>query len=159
MSDQVHEPATKPATEEITVGHEGAEGSPAHCTAAEGEQTLDDGDLIDFVCELPILLPSSFKLLNWEEIPPNLPLLLDPVSPSAHPQPICGVGSPLVCPSPAPLALSLEDPLTLPPASEAQTPPQSCDPAAPPWHPAPLSPLEPVSPPAPTGSLVPPAPP
>ncbi|KAI2657574.1 Nuclear mitotic apparatus protein 1 [Labeo rohita] len=66
-------------------------------------------DLIDFVCELPIL-PSSSELLNWEEIPPNLPLppplidlfpasmliLLDPVSPSATPQPtICGMGSPL----------------------------------------------------------------
>ncbi|KAI2657389.1 RHO1 GDP-GTP exchange protein 1 [Labeo rohita] len=32
-SDQVREPATKPTAEEITVGREGTEGSPAHCTA------------------------------------------------------------------------------------------------------------------------------
>ncbi len=63
---------------------------------------------------------------------------------------ICGVGSPLVCRSPARLALSLEDP---------STPPQSCNPAAPPWLPAPSSPPEPVSPLAPLGSLIPPAPP
>ncbi|KAL0199845.1 hypothetical protein M9458_003032 [Cirrhinus mrigala] len=133
------------APEEITVGHEGVEGSPAHCTATGGEQTLDPGDLIDFVCELPILLPSSSELLNWEEIIPNLPLwpplidlfpalmpiLLDPVSPSAHPQTtICGVGSQLVCPSPAPLVSSLEDPSTPPPASEAQTLPQSLQPSS-----------------------------
>ncbi|XP_042631092.1 uncharacterized protein LOC122148581 [Cyprinus carpio] len=75
------------------------------------------------------ICPSSV-ILFWQEIPPNLPLppplidlyhsstliLLDLVSPSAHPQPtICGVGLPRVCPSPAPLVLSLEDPLTPPP--------------------------------------------
>ncbi|KAI2659919.1 Titin [Labeo rohita] len=143
----------KPTAEEITMGHKAAEGSPAHCTAAGGEQTLDSGDLIDFVCELPILLPSSSELLNWEEIPPTQPastlILLDAVSPSARPQPtICGVGSLLVCPSPTPLASSLEDP---------STPPQSCDPVAPPWFPASSSPPEPISPPAPLGSLIPPA--
>ncbi|KAI2646039.1 Dynactin subunit 1 [Labeo rohita] len=57
---------------------------------------------------------------------------------------ICAVGSPWICPSPAPLVLGLEDPSTPPPDSEAQTPPQSCDPAAPPWLPAPSSPLESV---------------
>ncbi|KAL0174142.1 hypothetical protein M9458_030110, partial [Cirrhinus mrigala] len=136
--------------------------NPTHCTTAEGEQELDLGDLIDFHSEIPILLYSP-ELLTWENIPPNLllppPLIdlfpssmpspLDPASPSAHPQPtICVVGSSLVCPSPAPLALSLEDPSTPPPASEAQTLPQSCDPAAPPWLPVPF-------PPAPPGSLVP----
>ncbi|KAL0172453.1 hypothetical protein M9458_032764, partial [Cirrhinus mrigala] len=44
-------------------------------------------------------------------------------------------------------------------ASKAQTPPQSCDPAAPAWLPTPSSPPEPISPPAPLGSLIPSAPP
>ncbi len=48
--------------------------------------------------------------------------------------------SPWVCPSTSPLASSLEDSSSPPPANEAQTPPQSCDPAAPPWLPAPSSP-------------------
>ncbi len=140
---------------------------------AGGEHKLDLGYLIDFHSDTLIIHPSS-KLYAWEYIPPNLPLppplidlapdstpsSLDSVSLSAHPQlTICGVGSPLVCQFPAPLALSLEDPSTPPSASEAQTLPQSCDPAAPPWLPAPSSPPEPVSPPAPPGSLVPPAPP
>ncbi|KAI2653647.1 hypothetical protein H4Q32_013962 [Labeo rohita] len=94
---------------------------------------------------------------------PALPPLLT-VSPSTHPQPtICAVGSPGVCQSPS--VSWLEDPLSLPPASESQTPPQP----APPWSsvapiplrasrslPPPRSP-EPVSPSAPPGSLVPPA--
>ncbi|KAI2655926.1 ATPase MORC2 [Labeo rohita] len=128
------------------------------------------------------LLGFSPELLNWENIPPNFPLLrplidlfssstpslLDSVSPSAHPQlTICGIGSPLVCPSSAPVVSSLEDPPALPLVSEAQTPQtplQSCNPAAPPWLPAPSSPPEPISPPAHQstnllGSLVPPAPP
>ncbi len=138
-----------------------------------GEHKLDLGYLIDFHSDTLIIHP-SLKLYAWEYIPPNLPLppplidlapdstpsSLDSVSLSAHPQlTICGVGSQLVCQSPAPLALSLEDPSTPPSASEAQTLPQSCDPVAPPWLPAPSSPPEPVSPPAPPGSLVPPAPP
>ncbi|KAL0177683.1 hypothetical protein M9458_026577, partial [Cirrhinus mrigala] len=124
---------------------------PTHCTTAEGEQEMDLGGLIDFHSEIPILLYSP-ELLTWENIPPNLPLLpplidlfpssapspLDPISPSARPQFTIGcLGSLQVCPSPAPLALSLEDPSTPPPASEAQTPPQFCDPVAPPWLPAP----------------------
>ncbi len=144
-----------------------------HGTTAGGEHKLDLGDLIDFHSDTLIIHRSS-ELYAWEYIPPNLPLppplidlapvstpsSLDSVSLSAHPQlTICGVGSPLVCRSPALLALSLEDPSTPPSASEAQTPPQSCDPAAPPRLPAPSSPPEPISPPAPPGSLVPPAPP
>ncbi|KAL0169254.1 hypothetical protein M9458_033850, partial [Cirrhinus mrigala] len=128
-SDQVREPATKPVAKEITVGR-GRKPCPLHCRWG---------------------YRSFFRHhLNWEEIPPNLPLppplinlfpastpiLLDPISPSAHPQRWA--------------RRCLEDPSTPPPASEAQTPPQSCDPAAPPWLPAP-------SPPAPPGSLVPPA--
>ncbi len=134
---------------------------------------MDLGDNIDFQSDTLVLQPFPI-LYPWECIPPNLPLppplldlllaatppSLDPISNSAHPQlTSCGVGSPLVCRSPARLALSLEDPSTPPSASEAQTPPQSCDPVAPPWLPAPSFPPEPVSPPAPPGSLVPPAPP
>lgn len=96
----------------------GPKESPAHCSTADGEQELDLGDLIDWNTELQIC-PSS-ALSFWQEMPPNIPLppfinlfpsstfiLLDPVSPSAHPLlTICGVGSPRVCPSPAPLASS-----------------------------------------------------
>ncbi|XP_016319018.1 vegetative cell wall protein gp1-like isoform X2 [Sinocyclocheilus anshuiensis] len=167
-SDQVQEP-TAQATVDTAVEIVEAMESPARATTAGGERKLDLGDLTDLHSEIPVL-QSSLELLTWENIPPNLPLpppliglfpsstpsSLDPVRPSAHPQlTICGVGSPLVCPSPAPLASSLEDPSTPPSASEAHT----CNPAAPPWLPAPSSPLEPVSPPTPPGSLVPPAPP
>ncbi len=138
------------ATVDTAVEITGAMESPAHGATAGGEHKLDLGDLIDFHSEIPVL-QSSPELLTWENIPPNLPLppplidlfpsatlwLLDPVSLSAHPQlTVCGVGSPRVCPSPAPLASSLEDPSTLLPASEAQTPPQFCDPVAPQWLPA-----------------------
>ncbi|KAL0188523.1 hypothetical protein M9458_015622, partial [Cirrhinus mrigala] len=165
VSDLVQKPAAKVTVEAAVEIMEAME-SPTHCTTAEGEQELGLGDLIDFHAEIPILLCSP-ELLNWENIPPNLPLPpplidlfpsstpspLDPVSPSAHPQlTICSVGS-------TPLASSLEDSLTAPPASEAQTLPWSCNPAAPPWLPAPSFPPEPVSPPAPPGSLIPPAPP
>ncbi len=47
-SDQVREPATVHATVDITVERESAEGSPAHCTTAEGEQKQDSEDLIHF---------------------------------------------------------------------------------------------------------------
>ncbi len=144
--------------------------NPAHDATAGGEHELDLGDLLDFPSETLDIHPSP-ELYAWEYIPPNLPLPLPLIWPlfqhlhrwipsaSAYPQlTICGDGH-LVCPSPAPLALSLEDPSTPPSASEAQTPPQSCDPAAPPWLPAPSSSLEPISPPAPQGSPIPPAPP
>ncbi len=172
VSDQVREPTVQAAVD-AAVEIAGAMECPAHGATAEGEHKLDLGDLIDFHSDTLILQPSP-ELNAWEYIPPNLPLppplidlvpvstpsSLDSVSLSARPQlTICGVGSLLVCRSPAPLALSLEDPSTLPSASETQTPPRSCDPAAPPWLPAPSSPPEPVSPPAPPGSLVPPAPP
>ncbi len=155
-------------------GDRGGNGKPRpRCHHSDGELTLDSGLLIDLDTEILFTQPSS-ELSNWQDIPPNLPLppplidlfpfsmpsSLDFISLSAHPQlTICGVGSPLVCPSPAPLALSLEDPSTLPLASEAQTPPRSYDPASLPWLPAPSSPPMPASPPAPPGSLVPPAPP
>ncbi len=172
VSDQVREPTVQ-AMVDTAVEIAGAMESPAHGTTAGGEHKLDLGDLIDFHSDTLVIHPSS-ELYAWEYIPPNLPLppplidlapvstpsSLDSISLSAHPQlTICGVGSPLVCRTPAPLALSLEDPSTPPSASETQTPPRSCDPAAPPWLPAPSSPPEPVSPPAPPGSLVPPAPP
>ncbi|KAL1274799.1 hypothetical protein QQF64_027613 [Cirrhinus molitorella] len=68
---------------------------------------------------------------------------------------ICAVGEPRLCQLPS--ALWLEDPSSLPPASESWTPPWSSDPAASPCHQAPSSPMWPVSLPAPPGSLVPPA--
>ncbi len=103
----------------------------------------------DFPPTLPLLPPSVIPVSS---APP--PLL--PVSPSAPTQPsICAVGSPQVCQTPP--ASWLEDPLSLPPASESQTPPRPVDPEAPPWLLAPSSPPWPVSPPAPLGSLVPPA--
>ncbi len=169
MFDQVREPTAK-ARMDTAVEIAGEMESPAYGATTDGELTLDSGMLIDLDTEILFTQPSS-ELSNWQDIPPNLPLppplidlfpfsmpsSLDFVSLSAHPQlTICGVGSPLVCPSPAPLALSLEDPSTLHLASEAQTPPRSYDPAALPWLPAPSSPPELVSPP---GSLVPPAPP
>ncbi|KAL0161836.1 hypothetical protein M9458_041232, partial [Cirrhinus mrigala] len=149
VSDQVRERAVE-ATVEAAVEITGARKSHAHCATAEGEQELDLGNLIDFYSEIPILLYSP-ELLTCENIPPNLllppplidlfhsstPSQLDPVSPSAHPQPT---------------HRCLEDPSTPPPASEAQTPPQSCNPAAPTWLPAPF-------PPAPLGSLSSPLPP
>ncbi len=75
-------------------------------------------------------------------VPPTLPFLplpailaasvtppLAPASPSTHPQPIiCVLDSPRVCQSPS--ALWLEDPKSLPPASESWTPPHPFDPAA-----------------------------
>ncbi len=156
VSDQVREPTVQAAVD-AAVEIAGAMECPAHGATAEGEHKLDLGDLIDFHSDTLILQPSP-ELNAWEYIPPNLPLppplidlvpvstpsSLDSVSLSARPQlTICGVGSPLVCRSPAPLALSLEDPSTPPSASETQTPPRSCDPAAPPWLPAPSSPPEP----------------
>ncbi|KAL0193068.1 hypothetical protein M9458_011364, partial [Cirrhinus mrigala] len=103
---------------------------------------------------VPPNLPLPTPLIDL--FPSSAPFPLDPVSLSAHPQfTICGVGSPQVSLSPAPLALRLEDPSNPPPASEAQTPPPSCDPAAPPWLPGPSSPPEPICPPAPLGSLIP----
>ncbi len=172
LSDQVREP-TVPATVDTAVESAGAMERPAHGATAGGEHKLDLGDLIDFHSDTFILQPTP-EVDAWDYIPPNLPLppplidlfptstpsSLDSVSLPAHPQlTICGEGSPQVCRSPAPLALSLEDPSTPPSASETQTPPRSGDPAAPPRLPAPSSPPEPVSPPAPPGSLVPPAPP
>ncbi|KAI2666632.1 APO protein 3, mitochondrial [Labeo rohita] len=53
MSNQVREPATSFTTEEFSVEHEDAEEGPAHYTTAGGEQTLDSGDVIDFVCLTP----------------------------------------------------------------------------------------------------------
>ncbi len=93
-------------------------------------------------CNLP-LPPPLIDLL-----PSSTLILLHPVSLSAHPQlTICGVGLPRICPSPAPLALCLEDPSTPTPtpASESLTPLQSCDSAASPWLPASSSPPEPIS--------------
>ncbi len=132
--------------------HEGAEESPTHCTAAEGEQSQDSEDLIDWdtYADMPVLLPPSFELSSYPELPtyldfpPTLPLLpppiipatsapppLHPGSPYAHHQStICVVGSPRVCLSPS--ALWLGDPLSPPPASESWTPPWPSDPAAPP---------------------------
>ncbi len=123
VSDQVREPTAQVTVDtavEITVAIE----SPVNSATAEGELTLDSGVLIDLETEILFTQPSSV-LSDWQNIPPNLPLppplidllpcstpsSLDVVSLSAHPQlTICGVGAPLVCPSPAPLALSLEDP-------------------------------------------------
>ncbi len=123
VSDQVREP-TAQATVDTAVEIAGALESPAHGDTAERELTLDSGVLIDLDTEILFTQPSSV-LSDWQNIPPNLPLppplidlfpfstqsSLDFVSLSAHPQlTICGVGSPLVCRSPAPLALSLENP-------------------------------------------------
>ncbi|KAL0156895.1 hypothetical protein M9458_048141, partial [Cirrhinus mrigala] len=93
------------------------------------------------------------------DFPPIIPLLSHPLIPaasalpSAHSQPtICVVGSPRFCQYPS--TSWLEDPSSLLPASESQTPPRDFDPAAPPQLPAPSSPRHPpVSP----GCLVPPA--
>ncbi len=130
VSDQVREPTAR-ARMDTAVEIAGAMESPAHGAIAEGELTLDSELLIDLDTERPFIRPSS-ELSDWQDIPPNLPLppplidlfhfsmpsSLDCASPSAHPQlTICGVGLPLVCRSPAPLALSLEDPSTPPSAS------------------------------------------
>ncbi|KAI2650018.1 Streptococcal surface protein B [Labeo rohita] len=95
------------------------------------------------------LLPSPI-ITTSSALPFSAPLF--PGSPSAHPQPtISALGSLRVCQSS--LASWLEDPLSLPPASESHTPPRPINPAAPPWFPAPSSPPWPVSPPAPSGSI------
>ncbi|KAL0165522.1 hypothetical protein M9458_037366 [Cirrhinus mrigala] len=180
-SNQVQEPATSLAMEEVSVEHEDAKEGPAHCTYAEGELKLELGqmDLINFdediYADMPPLLPPSKLSYDPEpsvcpdlsaclDFPPTLPLLphtlipasatppLSPDSPSAHPQPtICAVGSPRVCQF---LSVSwLEDPSSPPLASESWTLPWPTDPAAPSSLPSP------VDPPAPPGSLVPLAPP
>ncbi|KAL0185255.1 hypothetical protein M9458_020952 [Cirrhinus mrigala] len=66
MSEQVRETATLHATEEFTVEREEAEEGPSHCTSAEGELSMELGqiDLIDFYTDIyadmpPILPPSS----------------------------------------------------------------------------------------------------
>ncbi len=84
--------------------------------------------------------------------------LLENPSPSARPQPpICTVWAPRVCHPPA--SPGLEYPSPPPPASEARTPLQPIDPAAPPRLLAPSPPPSPIYPSAPPGSLVPPVPP
>ncbi|KAI2651813.1 hypothetical protein H4Q32_014566 [Labeo rohita] len=128
----------------------------------EAEGVLD----WDIYADLPPLLPPSLELTetclssalgtltNAHPLLPPPPLSSG--SPSAHPQSsIYVVGSPLVCQSP--LALQLEDPLSLPPASKSRTPPWPFDPSAPPWLLAPSSPPWPGSPLSPPGSLVHPA--
>ncbi|KAI2648364.1 Titin [Labeo rohita] len=87
--------------------------------------------------------PASFSAVVWQPL----------WSPSAH----CAVGSPRVCQSPS--ASWLEDPLSLPPASESRTPLRPIDPAAPPWLLTSSSLPWPGSPLVHPGSLVPPAPP
>ncbi|XP_058606809.1 uncharacterized protein LOC131524086 [Onychostoma macrolepis] len=150
-SDQVREPATSHATVEVTVEREGAEESPAHCTAAEVSNYPEWPTYLDFPPTLPLLPPPIIPATSAR--PP-----LHPGSPSAHPQPtICAVGSPRVCLSPS--ASWLGDPSSPPPASESWTPPRPSDPAAPPRLLAPSSPPSPIGPPAPPGSFVPPAPP
>ncbi|KAL0192152.1 hypothetical protein M9458_010448, partial [Cirrhinus mrigala] len=177
-SDQVREPATPLATEEVPVEHEDAEEGPAHCTSAEGEQILELGqmDLINFediYADMPPLIPPSSKLSVYPEpsvcpdlsacldFPPTLPLLphpliptatppLSPDSPSAHPQPtICAVGLPRV--SQFPSTSCLEDPSSPSPASESWTPPRLSDAVAPPQLLVLSSPIGPL---APLGSLV-----
>ncbi len=181
MSDQVREP-TAQATVDTAVEIAGAMESPAHGATAEGELTLDSGLLIDLDTEILFTQPSS-ELSDWQYIPPNLPLppplkdlfpfstpsSLDFVSLSAHPQlTICGVGSPLVCPSPAPLTLSLEDPSTPQEPVSPPTPPGSqslwlsLGQSSPYLHLGTASPpalLRPSVPLAPLGSFFPPAPP
>ncbi|KAI2665786.1 Accumulation-associated protein [Labeo rohita] len=149
-SDQVREPAIMTVTVGNSVEREYAEDSITHCTTAEGELNLDLGeDVMDLNIELSACL----------DFPPTLPQSpLLPVSTAAHPQlTICAVGSPRVCQSPS--VSWLEDPSSLPPASESWTPPRPSDPAAPLRLSAPSPPPSPVGPPAPPGSIVPPAPP
>ncbi|KAL0157579.1 hypothetical protein M9458_045655, partial [Cirrhinus mrigala] len=88
-------------------------------------------------------LPPSFELSACLDFPPTFPLLsplivpaasvpppLSPDSHAGHPHPtMCAVGSPRVWQSLS--ASSLEEPLSLPPASESWTPPWPSDPAAP----------------------------
>ncbi|KAL0176613.1 hypothetical protein M9458_028943, partial [Cirrhinus mrigala] len=152
LSDQVREPATEPVTVDVPDGREGAEDSTTHCTAAEGEQRRDLGqlnmevDLIfseDIKMELPACPEQSIclELSTCLNFPPTLPLPfpssspaasglppLFPDSPSAHPQPtLCAVGSPRVCQSPS--ASWLEDPSSSPPASESWILPRPSGPA------------------------------
>ncbi len=123
VSDQVRELTAK-ARMDTAVEIAGEMESPAHGATTDGELTLDSGLLIDLDTEILFTQPSS-ELSNWQDIPPNLPLppplidlfpfsmpsSLDFISLFAHPQlTICGVGSTLVCSTPASLALSLEDP-------------------------------------------------
>ncbi|KAI2644851.1 Zinc metalloprotease ZmpB [Labeo rohita] len=144
LSDQVREPADTSVTVECCVEQERAMESPAHCTAAEGEQGRDLGQLnlevdLIFIEDIEMELPVCPELSTCLNFPPTLPLLspsspaasalppLSPDSPSAHPQPtICAVGSPRVCQSPS--ASWLEDPSSSPPASESWTPPRPSDP-------------------------------
>ncbi|KAI2650713.1 Protein PHOTOPERIOD-INDEPENDENT EARLY FLOWERING 1 [Labeo rohita] len=96
MSDQVREPATIHAREEVTVECKDANVGPAHCTSAEGEQYLDLGlifleqDLINFsedvYEDMPALLPPSKlpdnleqDLTNFfEDLYEDMPALLPP---------------------------------------------------------------------------------
>ncbi|KAI2652932.1 Triple functional domain protein [Labeo rohita] len=157
-SVQLHEPVTTPAPRENAKASDVLEGSSAHCNMAEGELVKELGewkaeeDLIDLASL------RAQRLSNAHPLPPApLPLPLSSVSPSAHPQSsICAVGLPRVCQ--LLLALWLEDPLSLPPASESRTPPRPFDPAAPPWPLVLSSPPWPGSPLAPLDSLVTPAP-
>ncbi len=73
-SDQVREPATSHATVNVTVEREGAEESPAHCTAAEGEQSQDSENLMDWdtYADMPVLLPPSSELSSYPELPTYL---------------------------------------------------------------------------------------
>ncbi len=64
-SDQVREPATKPATEDDTVECEDAEESPTHCSTADGELRQDSKELIDFYSNIPSLLPSSSEMFTY----------------------------------------------------------------------------------------------
>ncbi|KAL0160868.1 hypothetical protein M9458_044593, partial [Cirrhinus mrigala] len=126
-------------------------------------------DLIDFTKDIEMELPACPEQNACLDFPPTLPLLsppigpaasvsplLSPDSPAAHPQSTtCVVGSTRVCQSPS--ASWLEDPSSLPPATQSWTPPRPFDPAAPPWLSASSSPPLPFSPQAPPGSIVPPA--
>ncbi|KAI2653852.1 Chromatin-remodeling ATPase INO80 [Labeo rohita] len=176
-SDQVREPAALNMTVDVSVEHEGAEESIAHCTAAEGELSLELGqmDLIDFYtdiyADMPPLLPPSFELSACPKPPlclelstcldftPLSPHLLSALLPQLCHR--CLLAAPLLTLSPTSVRwarpLWLEDPSSPPPDSEFWTPPRPSDPVAPPWLPAPSSPLSPVGPPAPPGSLIPPA--
>ncbi|KAL0162624.1 hypothetical protein M9458_042020, partial [Cirrhinus mrigala] len=161
-SDQVQEPATVPVMVDVPVGREGAEDTTAHCTAAEGEQCLDLGqlnmeqDLIDFTEDIEMELPACLELPACPEqavclelstclnFPPTLPLLSPSSSPAASALPPLFPDSPSAHPQPticavgsprvcqSPLVSWLEDPSALPPASESQTPPWPSDPVAPP---------------------------
>ncbi len=86
-------------------------------------------------------------------IPASAPPPLLPVSISTPPQPsICAVGSSWVSSLQSPSTSWLEDPISLPPASESLILPWPVDPAAPPRLLVPSSPPWPISPPAPPGA-------